>query len=147
VTDEEIGMVRADETLLAPFLSGVHAASGGEAAALLVSVEDAVRQSSGAIEEIEGQRESQAARQVLSYRELVQYEYGTAMFRTLAMAERLGRLTGATELASAARNALQRRLSGYLSAARLTPVPLESSTRVQMEAILAAARSLSADQG
>ncbi len=143
VLDEEIGMVRADEKLLKPFLSTLRAVSSSDAAAaLFVSVEDAVQGSSGIIEELEELKASEKARRILTYRDLVQYEYGTAMFRTLAMAERLARLTGAGDLHVAARNALQERLIGYQRSARLVPVPLRSSTDVQMAAILATARSL-----
>jgi hypothetical protein len=109
---------------------------------LFASVEDAVQGSSGGIEELEELKASEKARRVLTYRDLVQYEYGTAMFRTLAMSERLARLTGASDLRVAARNALQERLIGYQRSARLVPVPLRSSTDVQMAAILATARSL-----
>lgn len=142
VLDEEIRMMRADEILLRPFLPTLHAESSSKAAALFASVEDAVRQSSGAVEELEDLKGSGNARRILTCRDLVQYEYGTASFRTLAMAERLAKLTNAAGLQTAARNALQARLTRYQRAARLVPVPLRSSTDLQMEAILATARGL-----
>ncbi len=136
-------MVRADEKLLRPFLPTLRAASNSDAeAAHFASVEDAVQESGGAIEEIEEIKASEKGRRILSYRDLVQYEYGTAMLRTLAMAERLARLTGAGDLRIIARKALQERLIGYQRAARLVPVSLRSSTDVQMAAILATAAKL-----
>jgi len=139
VISEEIRMVRADEKLLTPFLPALRTESSDAAAALFASVEEAVRETSGAVEELEGQKASAKARRILSYRDLVQYEYGTAMFRTLAMAERLARLAGVDDLRVAARHALQERLIGYQRSARLIPVPLRSSTDLQMAAILTTA--------
>lgn len=139
VLAEEIRMVRADEKLLTPFLPALRTASGDAATALFASVEEAVRETSGAVEELEGLRASAKARRILSYRDLVQYEYGTAMFRTLAMAERLAALAGVDDLRVAARHVLQERLIGYQRSARLIPVPLRSSTDVQMAAILTTA--------
>jgi hypothetical protein len=142
VVAEEIRMLRADEKLLTPFLPALRTESGEAAAALFASVEEAVRETSGAIEELEGLKASAEAQRTLSNRDLVQYEYGTAMFRTLAMAERLARLTGVDDLRIAARHALQERLIGYQRSARLIPVPLRSSTDLQMAAILTTAGTL-----
>jgi hypothetical protein len=135
-------MLRADEKLLTPSLPALRTESGDAAAALFASVEEAVRETSGAVEELEGLKASAKAKRILSYRDLVQYEYGTAMFRTLAMAERLARLAGADDLRIAARHALQERLIGYQRSARLIPVPLRSSTDLQTAAILTTAGSL-----
>jgi hypothetical protein len=135
-------MLRADEKLLKPFLPALRTESSDAAAALFASVEEAVRETSGAVEELEGMKASAKAKRNLSHRELVQYEYGTAMFRTLAMAGRLARLAGVEGLRVAARQALQERLIGYQRSARLMPVPLSSSTNLQMAAILTTAGSL-----
>ena len=94
------------------------------------------------MQELEGLKASAKSRQRLSYRDLVQYEFGPAMFRTLAMAKRLARLADVDGLRIAARRELGERLMGYQRAARLIPVPLTSSTEVQMAAILATARDL-----
>jgi hypothetical protein len=108
-------------------------------------VEEAVGETTGAVEELEGLKASTKAQRKLSYGELVQYEYGTAMFRTLAMAERLARPAGVDGLRVAARRALHERLIGYRRSARLIPVSLRSSTDLQMAAILTAAGSLTVD--
>jgi hypothetical protein len=147
ILSEEIRMMRADETLVRPFLPALHRASGHTAAALFASVGEAVRETGGAVEELEGLKASAKARQRLSYRDLVQYEYGTAMFRTLAMAERLARLAGVDDLRHAARRELSRRLMDYRRAAHLVPVQLRSSTDVQMAAILTTARNVSLEKG
>ena len=142
VISEQIKMARADETLLKPFLPALRTESGDAEAALFASVEAAVRETSGGVEELEGLKASAKAQRSLSCRELVQYEYGTSMFRTLAMAERLGRLAGVDGLRVAARRVLRERLIGYQRVARLIPVPLRASTELQMAAILTAAGSL-----
>lgn len=146
VISEQIRMMRADEILLKPFLPALRAQSGGTAAALFASVQEAVRETSGAVEELEGLKASASARRNLSYRDLVQYEYGTAMFRTLAMAERLARMAGAEGLRVAARQALQERLIRYQRSARLIPVSLRASTDVQMAAILTTAANLTVNR-
>ena len=68
------------------------------------------------------------------------------MFRTLAMAERLARLTGVSGVSLAARDRLAQRVGAFQHAARLAPVRLASSTQLQIAAILATARSLERDQ-
>ncbi len=146
VLSEEIRMMCADERLLTPFLPALRTESSNAAAALFASVEEAVRETSGAVEELEGLKASAKARRILSYRDLVQYEYGTAMFRTLAMAERLAHLAGVDDLRVAARHALRGRLIGYQRSARLIPVPLKSSTDLQMAAILTTAGSLTVNR-
>lgn len=144
VIGEEIDLLRADEKMLGPFLPSLRAtATGSRAAALFASVEGAVRQTDGAVEELEAQRIAPDARRTLSKRDLVQYEYGTAMFRTLAMAARLGALTGAVDLEAAARRVIQERASKFEREARLAPVSLRMSTDLQMAAILATVHSLS----
>lgn len=145
VISEEINMVRADEKLLKPFLPALRTESRGAAAALSASVEEAVQETRGAVEELEGQKASAKAQRNLSYRELVQYEYGTAMFRILAMAERLAGLAGVDGVRVVVRQALRARLIGYQRSARLIPVSLRSSTDLQMAAILTTARSLTTD--
>jgi len=143
VLDEEIGMMRADEKLLKPFLPALRAVPrSGAAEALFTSVEDAVQQSGGAVEELEGLKAADTARRTLSYADLVQYEYGTGSFRTLAMAERVARMMGLNDLRVAAGNALRERLIGYRRSAGLIPVSLGSSTDLQMAAILATAGGL-----
>jgi hypothetical protein len=143
VLDDEIQIVRADEKLLKPFLDTLAArASSDMERELFASVEEAVLQTDGVVGELEEMKAIPAAQRVLANRELVQYEGGTAMFRTLAMAERLGRLTGANEIRALASDQLAERLSDFQRSARLTPVPLSSSTGLQMAAILATTRDL-----
>jgi hypothetical protein len=143
VVDEETQMMRADARLLQPFLSTLTARAGSESErALLASVEDAVRLTDGVVGELEEMKETPAAGRKLSFQDLVQYELGTAAFRTLAMAQRLAGLTGMVELSAAARRELDQRLERFQGSARLVPVPLTASTGLQMEAILETARSL-----
>ena len=126
--------------MLGPALSTFKAqASGDLATALLASVEDSVRGADEAVGELETQRAAREAQRVLSYRDLVQYESWTAMFRTLAMAERLARLTGASDISAVARDRLAKRAGAFQRSARLRPVSLRSSTELQISAILATA--------
>jgi hypothetical protein len=143
VLDDPIRLIREDAQMLGPALSTFKAqASGDLATALLASVEDSVRSADEAVGELETQRAAREAQRVLSYRDLVQYESWTAMFRTLAMAERLARLTGASDISAVARDRLAKRAGAFQRSARLRPVSLRSSTELQISAILATARAL-----
>jgi hypothetical protein len=143
VLGEQISLVRADENLLRPLLPALAAKANSDTArALLASVEEAVVQSDAVVDELSENSATPAARRILAYRELVQYEAGTASFRTLAMAQRVARLADLQEVAALIGNALAQRLNSYQRAARLVSVPLSSSTNLQMAAIVATARSL-----
>jgi len=144
VIGEQIRMVRSDESLLKPVLSAlVEKANSDEARALLASVQEAVLHADAVVEEFSEGRAASSAKRILGLRDLVQYEAGTAGFRTLAMAQRLARLLDLPEVAALTGNELQKRLNSYQRSARLVSVPLSASTDLQMAAILATARSLS----
>ncbi|MBS0421349.1 MAG: hypothetical protein JSR66_26815 [Proteobacteria bacterium] len=144
VIGEQIQLVRADEHLLKPFLPALLAkANGSEAKALLASVQEAILHTDGAVEELSEGQAAPSAQRILDYRELVQYEAGTAGFRTLAMAQRLARLMNMQDLAERAGNELTTRLNRYQRSARLVPVALSAATELQIAAILATARNLS----
>lgn len=74
----------------------------------------------------------------LSWADLVQYEPGTGGWRTPAMLARLADLRRATNDAARARALLRRRIAGQ-RAAQLRPVPLDTSSGLQLAAIAAAA--------
>lgn len=140
VLDDAIRLTREDAGLLEPALPTFEAQAKDDLAkALLASVRSAVLGADAAIDELEQQKAAPGSGRVLSYRDLVQYEDWTAMFRTLAMAERLARLTGVRHIGLIARDRLAKRIAAFQRMTRLVPVPLSASTGVQMSAILAAA--------
>jgi hypothetical protein len=143
VVDDNIKMARADERLLTPYLPALEETSRtAEARALFASVKDAILQTDGSVDELEGSKADSGSSRVLSYRDLVQYEAGTGMFRTLAMAARLARLSGLGDVEARSRTELAKRIGDFQRQARLTVVSLRSSTALQMSALLATARHL-----
>lgn len=143
VLDDAIRLTREDAKFLEPALPTFKArASGGVAKALLASVESAVEGADATVDELEQEKAAQGSGRVLRYRDLVEYEDWTGMFRTLAMGERLARLTGVSEMAHSAGDLLANRVAAFQRLTRLTPVPLSASTDLQMSAILATVRSL-----
>lgn len=144
VLGEQIRLVRADANLLKPVLPAlVSKANSDETRALLASAQEAVLHADAVIDELSEGQATPSAQRVLTFSDLVQYEAGTAGFRTLAMAQRLARLTGLQDVATLVGNELRKRLNSYQRSARLVSIPLSASTDLQMAAILATARSLS----
>lgn len=92
------------------------------------------------LEEIEGLRKAPTARQRLRYKELVQYQPGTAGMRALAMTARLARSLGIES--SAAEGVLSSRMRSYLRDSSMRPVNLGLSSGLQLEAVLKASRVL-----
>jgi Zinc carboxypeptidase len=143
VLEDAIRLTREDAKLLKPALPVFEARAESDLAkALLTSVKSAVLDADGAIDELEQVKMGSGSRRVLSYADLVQYESWTAMFRTLAMGDRLARVTGAHEVAHIAEHRLAKRIAAFRRVTRLMPVPLSASTGLQMSAILSTARGL-----
>jgi hypothetical protein len=141
VLDEETAELEEDKRVLGGLLPELRGrASGFEQRALLASLEEADGQSGAQLEEIEGLNQQPAVKQRLRYKELVQYQPGTAGMRTLAMAVRLARSLGIES--SAAERVLSSRMRSYLRDSRMRPVNLGFSSGLQMEAVLRAARLL-----
>jgi hypothetical protein len=107
----------------------------GALAAALRAARGTSAQQAQALEELAA---AQNPRYRLSWADLVQYEPGTAGWRTPAMLARLADLRYAPADAARARVLLHERVED-LSPARLRPVPLEVSSGLQLAAIEVAA--------
>jgi hypothetical protein len=143
VLDQEIAQSREDAHLLEGALPALRGRSSGfEADALLAALEAALTEARAQPAELEKLKAAQHVRAKVSYRDLVEYEPGTAALRTPAMLVRLARIENASAVAADAGNVLSRRLAVQFRAGPLVPIALERSTSLQMSSILAAAAYL-----
>lgn len=143
VIDRKIRDCREDEQFLATALPTLRSgAESVEAQALLAALEDARTQLPDTLDELQAARSEKAADRTLAFPELVVAEGATAHLRTMAMAQRLARLTNVSAAQSTAGSYLDARLDAYVRCTRPSPVSLRSATNVQMAAVLTTARSL-----
>jgi len=140
VIDAQIQQAREDESALAAALPLLRdRISSFDASALLASLEAALQEAQAAPASLEPLKASQDGRTKLSYRDLVQYEAGTAGLRTPAMLARLARLVGAPAAAGDADRILNRRLAAQLQAAPLKPLSLSSTSSLQIDSMVTTA--------
>lgn len=143
VLDQQIAQLADDAHLLAAALPRLRGrASSFEAASLLAALEAAYEDAQAQPSELQRLKAGQDAGAKVSYRDLVEYEPGTAGLRTPAMLARLARLLHDTTADTAASAVLARRLAAQYAAAALAPIPLERTTSLQLASILSAAEYL-----
>jgi hypothetical protein len=143
VLDQEIAQLADDAHLLAAALPRLRGrASSFEAASLLAALEAAYEEAQAQPSELERLKDGQDAGAKVSYRDLVEYEPGTAGLRTPAMLARLARLLRDTTADTDASAVLAQRLAAQYEAAPLAPIPLERTTSLQLASVLSAAEYL-----
>lgn len=143
VLDEQIAQLREDEQILSRAMPALRGrAASFEAVALTAALEEAhVRSQSqpAALEEIKSSNTNNVK---LSTAELVEYQSGSEGMRAPAMLARLARICHDSVIEASAGKVLGRRMSAQLRRAALTPIPLQATTALQMDSILACARLL-----
>lgn len=143
VISQEQAMLREDEKLLRGLLPTLRTRlTTFDEQSLAASLGDFVASADEWVQEIEEAKSDPIARKTLRNCDLVQYEFGAASLRNLAMARRLLPASSTDSTATAVRSLFASRLAAYSRAAKLLPVPLEQSTGLQRSAILAATRSI-----
>lgn len=141
---DRIEQLRQDQQLLAAARPVFQAANDSfEAQALAEALEDALSAADTSIAALREARSAGGADRPLSHAELVLIEPGTAGLRSVAMLVRLARITDEGKVLADARRRLDTRLAALYRTTRLTPVPVQRSTELQVAAIVESARFLS----
>ncbi|MCW1959965.1 MAG: M14 family zinc carboxypeptidase [Mycobacterium sp.] len=144
VVDDQIDQLREDAEILTASLPKLHPrVESFEGQALIESLEDSLSGTIGLVSALTRARPHGADDRPLRKHDLVVAESGTYGLRTSAMLLRLATLLRDPAIEAVSRAVLDRRLSGYLRSARLSPIPLAQATGLQMAAIRAAIRFLS----
>lgn len=138
VVDGRITQLREDHQLLADTLPSITAEDSFETHALMAALHDARLQAAAGVAALEEARPEPSS--FLPVRDLCRLEAGTAALRSPAMLARLATRVGDDAARAAAERVLIERLDGVKRTTRLTPVPLERATSLQVAAIIEAAR-------
>lgn len=141
VIDERIRLLTEDVALAGAWLPALRPRPESFAEhALADALADSLATNTGIITALQEARPPGSGDRRLLMRELVWFEPGTYGMRLPAMLLRLATSTGDSAAAAAARTALNNRLAAHRSRTRLSPVPLQHATDLQMQAILTTAR-------
>lgn len=146
VIDERLSQMRQEADIVAGSLPPLEPrVESFEARALAEALSDAAAAAAAVTAGLEALRPNQSEDRRLRRCELVGFEYGTPGLRVPAMLLRLARILGADDVVSVARSLLDSRLSALNKATRLSAVPIDAATDLQLAAILTTAARLGAE--